>query len=212
MCYASRVYARHEESRSRSAAGRGRGFPLLLASLRFFRRRRRGKTPALAQTKRPRMDPSQSTLTLKEPAGQTQSNPVKPFFHFDPIQEEAEETEILGFRFLFSPRAFGQNPRYGFRLDRQSSHGSTESRPTVYEWRTKSRYSPCLFQAAGYNGRMEISELIQCPYCGQRFDLMIDTGVPSQRFVTDCEICCRPFEVVAECEPGEILSLEILSG
>ena len=54
--------------------------------------------------------------------------------------------------------------------------------------------------------------LIQCPYCEQRFDLMIDTGVPAQRFTTDCEICCRPFEVSAECEPGEILSLETFSG
>ena len=59
---------------------------------------------------------------------------------------------------------------------------------------------------------MEVSESIQCPYCGQRFDLMIDTGVPAQRFTTDCEICCRPFEVAAECEPGEILSLEVFSG
>ena len=63
-----------------------------------------------------------------------------------------------------------------------------------------------------YAARMEVSESIQCPYCGQRFDLMIDTAVPAARFTTDCEVCCRPFEVAVECEPGEILSLEILSG
>jgi hypothetical protein len=34
--------------------------------------------------------------------------------------------------------------------------------------------------------------------------------VASQRFTTDCEVCCRPFEVIAECEPGEILSLEVV--
>ena len=59
---------------------------------------------------------------------------------------------------------------------------------------------------------MEASENIQCPYCGQSFDLVIDTGTPAQRFTTDCEICCRPFEVVAECEPGEVISLEVLGG
>jgi hypothetical protein len=48
---------------------------------------------------------------------------------------------------------------------------------------------------------------IQCPFCGQSFELAIDTSVSSQRFTTDCEVCCRPFEVIAECEPGEILSL-----
>jgi len=41
-------------------------------------------------------------------------------------------------------------------------------------------------------------------------DLVIDTSVPSQRFTTDCEVCCRPFEVAAETEPGEIVSLNVL--
>ena len=56
---------------------------------------------------------------------------------------------------------------------------------------------------------MEASETIQCPYCGQSFDLVIDTITARQRFTTDCEVCCRPFEVLVECEPGEILSLEV---
>jgi hypothetical protein len=56
---------------------------------------------------------------------------------------------------------------------------------------------------------MESSETIQCPFCGQRFELIVDTSVAVQQFTTDCEICCRPFAVVAECAPGEILSLDI---
>jgi len=56
---------------------------------------------------------------------------------------------------------------------------------------------------------MEIYERIQCPCCGQTFELAVDTTIASQRFTTDCEICCRPFEVIAECEPGEILSLDV---
>ena len=56
---------------------------------------------------------------------------------------------------------------------------------------------------------MQISESLQCPFCGQSFELVIDTSVASQRFTTDCEVCCRPFEVFAECEPGAILSLEV---
>jgi hypothetical protein len=57
---------------------------------------------------------------------------------------------------------------------------------------------------------MEVSETIQCPFCGQCIELAIDTGVASQRFTTDCEVCCRPFEVIAECEPGEVLSVEVV--
>jgi len=57
---------------------------------------------------------------------------------------------------------------------------------------------------------MEASANILCPYCGQRLELVIDTSVESQRLGTDCEVCCRPFEVVAECEPGEILRVEVV--
>ncbi|HZL41706.1 MAG TPA: CPXCG motif-containing cysteine-rich protein [Verrucomicrobiae bacterium] len=56
---------------------------------------------------------------------------------------------------------------------------------------------------------MEVSESIQCPYCGQWNNLSLDTSDAFQRFTTDCEVCCRPFEVIAECEPGEILSLDV---
>jgi hypothetical protein len=56
---------------------------------------------------------------------------------------------------------------------------------------------------------MEVSETIQCPHCGQSFELVIDTSTSTQRFSTDCEVCCRPFEVIADCEPGEVLSLEV---
>jgi hypothetical protein len=59
---------------------------------------------------------------------------------------------------------------------------------------------------------MEVNETVQCPYCGQSFELVVDTGVAHQRLTIDCEICCRPFEVVAECEPGEVLGLEVLGG
>ncbi|PYM10977.1 MAG: CPXCG motif-containing cysteine-rich protein [Verrucomicrobia bacterium] len=56
---------------------------------------------------------------------------------------------------------------------------------------------------------MEASETVRCPFCGQDFELVIDTSIASQRFTTDCDVCCRPFEVVAECEPGKILGLEV---
>jgi hypothetical protein len=58
---------------------------------------------------------------------------------------------------------------------------------------------------------MEVSESVLCPFCGQSCVLVIDTAVRSQRFTTDCEVCCRPFEVVAECEPGEVLSIEVVA-
>ncbi len=59
---------------------------------------------------------------------------------------------------------------------------------------------------------MRDTESIQCPFCGQDCAVPLDTSVRSQRFITDCEVCCRPFEVVAECEDGELVSLDVLAG
>jgi len=59
---------------------------------------------------------------------------------------------------------------------------------------------------------MERSASIQCPFCGQKFELVLDTSIASQRFTTDCEVCCRPIEVFAECEPGEIISVGVEGG
>jgi transposase-like protein len=70
----------------------------------------------------------------------------------------------------------------------------------------------CAAAFIGYASRMEASDTIRCPYCGQAMELVVDTSTATQRFTTDCEVCCRPFEVVAECEPGEILGLEVLAG
>jgi hypothetical protein len=54
---------------------------------------------------------------------------------------------------------------------------------------------------------VEASAQVICPFCGQSFELVIDTGISEQTFTTDCEICCRPFEVQVECAPGEVLSV-----
>jgi hypothetical protein len=56
---------------------------------------------------------------------------------------------------------------------------------------------------------MQNSETIRCPFCGQSFELMIDATISSQQFTTDCEVCCRPFEVFVECDAGEVVSLNI---
>ncbi|HTI72399.1 MAG TPA: CPXCG motif-containing cysteine-rich protein [Candidatus Limnocylindria bacterium] len=53
---------------------------------------------------------------------------------------------------------------------------------------------------------MQASYPIECPYCGQRYDLVVDASVESQSLITDCEICCRPCEVHVECEMGEVVS------
>ncbi len=37
---------------------------------------------------------------------------------------------------------------------------------------------------------------IQCPYCWESFEILIDPSEgEDQSFVYDCEVCCRPIDV-----------------
>ncbi len=33
---------------------------------------------------------------------------------------------------------------------------------------------------------------IQCPYCWQQLEILIDPSVKRQEYTEDCEVCCRP--------------------
>ncbi|GAB6039543.1 CPXCG motif-containing cysteine-rich protein [Endothiovibrio diazotrophicus] len=41
---------------------------------------------------------------------------------------------------------------------------------------------------------------VQCPYCWERIEVVVDTSVEEQRYIEDCSVCCRPilFEVTVD--------------
>jgi hypothetical protein len=39
-----------------------------------------------------------------------------------------------------------------------------------------------------------LSQAVICPYCGEPLELLIDTSAGEQRYIEDCQICCRPIE------------------
>jgi len=39
---------------------------------------------------------------------------------------------------------------------------------------------------------------VQCPYCGEAFDALLDLSAGSTSYIEDCQICCRPIELVIE--------------
>jgi hypothetical protein len=43
--------------------------------------------------------------------------------------------------------------------------------------------------------RMLPVESIQCPYCGESIDIVIDDSVEHQQYVEDCQVCCRPIDI-----------------
>jgi len=36
---------------------------------------------------------------------------------------------------------------------------------------------------------------IACPYCGEVVTLFVDDSAGDQRYVEDCQVCCRPIDV-----------------
>jgi hypothetical protein len=35
-----------------------------------------------------------------------------------------------------------------------------------------------------------------CPYCSEWISMVLDTSVKRQTYIEDCEVCCRPIEVL----------------
>jgi hypothetical protein len=33
---------------------------------------------------------------------------------------------------------------------------------------------------------------VQCPYCGEWIELMVDCSVSRQDYIEDCSVCCKP--------------------
>ncbi len=43
------------------------------------------------------------------------------------------------------------------------------------------------------------SERIECPYCGETFDIEIDCSAGGQQYTEDCAVCCQPILVTTDC-------------
>lgn len=42
---------------------------------------------------------------------------------------------------------------------------------------------------------------IQCPYCWEEIELLVEAAEAAQEYVEDCQVCCKPITVVVA--PGE---------
>jgi hypothetical protein len=36
---------------------------------------------------------------------------------------------------------------------------------------------------------------IECPYCGERIIILVDSSAGSQEYIEDCQVCCRPITI-----------------
>jgi hypothetical protein len=56
---------------------------------------------------------------------------------------------------------------------------------------------------------MDESISIQCPHCGETFEIPFDASEGDAEFVTDCEVCCRPMSVTVRVRDGEVEEVRV---
>ena len=47
------------------------------------------------------------------------------------------------------------------------------------------------------------SAVIQCPYCGESIEILVDDSAGAQRYIEDCQVCCRPISIAVAVDDGQ---------
>ena len=54
---------------------------------------------------------------------------------------------------------------------------------------------------------------IDCPYCGQQFDISVDCSAGGQQYVEDCPVCCQPADITTQVDmDGYLLGVSAIRG
>jgi hypothetical protein len=48
----------------------------------------------------------------------------------------------------------------------------------------------------------------ECPYCWQSITMLVDTSVPDQEYVEDCEVCCNPIAIHVRASGGRVTGFD----
>lgn len=55
------------------------------------------------------------------------------------------------------------------------------------------------------------SEIVACPYCGERIELLVEALDERQGYYEDCQVCCQPIYIeLTPAEPGSKPNLRCL--
>ncbi|NJN51755.1 MAG: CPXCG motif-containing cysteine-rich protein [Gammaproteobacteria bacterium] len=56
---------------------------------------------------------------------------------------------------------------------------------------------------------MLATEYADCPYCGERIELVVDESEPDLEYIEDCEVCCRPIIVTLQADADGGVSVNV---
>ena len=57
---------------------------------------------------------------------------------------------------------------------------------------------------------MSLTELvkIQCPYCWETIDIIVDCSAGNQQYTEDCGVCCEPIKLTVSCHENALPDVE----
>lgn len=50
---------------------------------------------------------------------------------------------------------------------------------------------------------------INCPYCGKKFAIQVNTEAGPYTTTEDCAICCGPITLTIRCRPGVVEGIDV---
>jgi hypothetical protein len=46
---------------------------------------------------------------------------------------------------------------------------------------------------------------IDCPYCGEQLEILIDGSAGNQDYVEDCQVCCSPIDISVQIDASGVI-------
>ena len=53
-----------------------------------------------------------------------------------------------------------------------------------------------------------VEHAFSCPYCWESVTVLVDTSVPDQEYVEDCEVCCNPIAFHVRASHGTVTGFD----
>jgi len=54
-----------------------------------------------------------------------------------------------------------------------------------------------------------VTSSVQCPYCWEVIDVLLDCSVNEQSYIEDCQVCCRPINFSVSVDEYDEVSVKV---
>lgn len=88
----------------------------------------------------------------------------------------------------------------------KSEPGPDQPRDIDAEYGLEPVFEPAHSKGAEALDRAAQLRRVQCPYCGECFDTLVDLSAGSSAYVEDCQVCCRPIEFTVDVDSAGALA------